>query len=471
MNHHPIRFDLDYSLAMSETIGARGGLSQRELEAEAERVSDAVSATITRADRGELGFFRSASDRRIVREIEALLPSLPPHREVIVLGIGGSSLGARALIEALRGPHALHEPKEGSPRIHFPDNSDPFVLSALLHRLDPRETLLIAASKSGGTIETAASFLVARDVFRRAIGEKGLRERTLIVTDPQEGALRALAQKEGLRALPIPSNIGGRFSVLTAMGLLPGALLGLDLDSLLDGADWMRKLSETRDIRQNPAALFAAFHHLHHTRHGRPIHVLMPYADALRPFAAWFVQLWAESLGKRRGRGGEALEIGPTPLPAVGATDQHAQVQLFMEGPRDKLITFVEVEAPSQDLVVPREEGAFEYLAGLGMKEILDAERKGTSLALASDGRPNLTVRVSRLDEVHLGALFFFFEAATAFAGELYGIDAFDQPGVEKGKRLASAILGRPGFDEERGEIQAMEGRSNQTHALRFIRA
>ena len=468
MTDQPIRFELDYSLAMSEAIGPKGGLDEPGLRASEESVSRAVAGVLKRATSGELGFFHAAADRTIVREIEALLRDLPPHREILVLGIGGSSLGARALIEALRGPHALHEPREGAPRLHFPDNSDPFLLKALLERLDPRETLLIVASKSGGTIETAASFLVARDFIRRALGEEGLRERTIIITDPERGVLRELARAEGLRALPIPSNIGGRFSVLSAMGLLPAALLGLDLGRLLDGAEWMRELSEERSLNKNPAALYAALHHLHHTQYGRPIHVLMPYSDALRPFAAWFVQLWAESLGKRLDRDGALAETGPTPLPAIGATDQHAQVQLFMEGPRDKLVTFLEIEESPGDLTVPREEGPFKYLGGLSMKAILDAERKGTSLALASDGRPNLTLRVARLDEAHLGALFFFFEAATAFAGELYSIDAFDQPGVEKGKILASGILKRPGFEGARAEIEAMEARSEARHSLSF---
>lgn len=470
LNDQPIRFELDYSLAMSEAIGPKAGLSGAELRAEEARATEAVRAILRRTERGELGFFHASSDQRVVEEIEALLPKLPAHKEVIVLGIGGSSLGARALIEALRGPHALHEPSEDAPRLHFPDNSDPFLLSALLKRLDPKDVLLIVASKSGGTIETAASFLIAREFIRSALGEEALRSRTIVITDPEQGVLRALAREEGLHSLPIPSNIGGRFSVLTAMGLLPAALARADLRRILEGADWMRSLSEKEALNENPAALYAALHYLHHLRHGRPIHVLMPYADALRPFAAWYVQLWAESLGKRLSREGELVEIGPTPLPAIGATDQHAQVQLFMEGPRDKLITFLELgEAPS-DLTIPHEEGPFEYLGGLSMKQILDAERRGTSLALASDGRPNLTLRIPRLDEAHLGALFFFFEAATAFAGELYEIDAFNQPGVEKGKVLASAILKRPGFGAQRAEIEAMEARSEARHSLVFSR-
>jgi glucose-6-phosphate isomerase len=278
------------------------------------------------------------------------------------------------------------------------------------------------------------------------------------VTDPEKGSLRGLATEHGLKTLPIPSNVGGRFSVLTACGLLPMRLTGLDAKALLRGARAMAKRCENPDLLQNPAGIVAAVHLQHMRLFDRNIHVLMPYCDALKPIAAWFVQLWAESLGKRIDRSGRVVEVGPTPLPAVGATDQHAQVQLFIEGPKDKLVTFIAVDEPlGGDVTMPESQGDLAYLSGHTMFELLDAERRGTALALARNGRPSLTVHLPRLDAEQLGALLFLFEAATAFAGELLDIDAFDQPGVEEGKRLAFGLLGRPGYEAQRTAVLSHE--------------
>jgi glucose-6-phosphate isomerase len=248
--------------------------------------------------------------------------------------------------------------------------------------------------------------------------------------------------------------VGGRFSILTAVGLLPAALCGIDTAALLDGAAEMAARCEASKLRDNPAGLVAALHFLHDTQKGRSIHVLMPYADRLRSLAAWYVQLWAESLGKRFNRNGKRIECGPTPLPAVGATDQHAQVQLFMEGPRDKLVTFLAVEAPERDITIPSTDGPSAYLGGTTLGQLLDAERVGTTQALASDGRPSITLTLPRIDAGAMGELLFLYEAATALSGELYGIDAFDQPGVELGKRLAFGLLGREGYEEAGEEIR-----------------
>jgi glucose-6-phosphate isomerase len=233
---------------------------------------------------------------------------------------------------------------------------------------------------------------------------------------------------------------------LTAVGLLPAWIAGADIEGLLRGALAMSERCAKPTMSENPAAVIATLACLHHRLRQRPLHVMMPYADALRPFAAWYVQLWAESLGKRVNRRGQVVETGPTPLPAIGATDQHAQVQLFMEGPRDKLITFVRVKHATRDVIVPKTEGEFAYLSGVSLNALLDAEREGTTQALAQDGRPSLTVTLDALDAEHVGGLVFLYEAATAIAGELYAIDAFDQPGVEEGKRLAFGLLGREGF-------------------------
>jgi glucose-6-phosphate isomerase len=243
--------------------------------------------------------------------------------------------------------------------------------------------------------------------------------------------------------------------VLCSVGLLPACLCGVDIEAMLQGAAAMATRCENTVLRENPAGILAAVHVLQHRLRGRSTHVIMPYADRLRAFAAWYVQLWAESLGKKLNRLGSVIEQGPTPLPAVGATDQHAQMQLFMEGPRDKLLTFIQVKEVETDLQVPHVPGPYEYLGKTTLAQLLDAERQGVTQALARDGRPSITVGVERVDAENLGGLFFLYEAATAFAGELYGIDAFDQPGVEEGKRLAFGLLGRKGYESAAQEIHA----------------
>ncbi|MBC7174000.1 MAG: glucose-6-phosphate isomerase, partial [Polyangiaceae bacterium] len=409
------------------------GPSDADLDALEARFADALEGVLAAVDAGKLGFWGLPDDMGAATSAVEFAKSLPTAiTDVLVLGIGGSSLGGRALYQALIGPPELCRASTGRRRLHFPDNSDPWLLARLLRELRPESTLALVISKSGGTIETAAQMLIV-DAW---LG-KHAQSQLVAVTDPESGTLRELVRTRGLRSFPIPSNVGGRFSVLTAVGLLPAALAGIDAPGLLEGAKSMADACRRPSLRENPAGLIAMLHVVHHERFGRNIHVLMPYADALRPLAAWYVQLWAESLGKRFDRSGNQVEKGPTPLPAVGATDQHAQVQLFMEGPRDKLVTFIAVENVEDDLAIPSTEGSNSYLGGHRLSALLDAERRGTTLALAQDGRPSLTISLPRLDARSIGALLFLYEAATAIAGELYDIDAFDQPGVEEGKRLA----------------------------------
>jgi len=437
--------EIDYALSMAAAIGG-AGLSDTELAAERLAVERAVRRVSDEVAAGRLGFWNLPSDTglcaKVKRAGEMLIHEVS---DVLVLGIGGSSLGGRALCQALTGPSELPGPRK-TPRLHFVDNSDPWMLAALLNTLDPKSMAVIAISKSGGTVETAAQLMILREHLRVGAGAAAMKSRLLVITDPSQGALRKLANDEGLPSLEVPPNVGGRFSALTAVGLLPAWIAGADIDGILRGALGMAERCARDVMSENPAAIIATVSCLHHRLRQRPLHVMMPYSDALRPFASWYVQLWAESLGKRVNRRGQVVETGPTPLAAIGATDQHAQVQLFMEGPRDKLITFVRVKQAKADLVVPKCEGDFAYLSGASLHSLLDAEREGTTQALAQDGRPSLTLTLDAVDAEHVGALVFLYEAATAIAGELYAIDAFDQPGVEEGKRLAFGLLGREGF-------------------------
>jgi glucose-6-phosphate isomerase len=274
----------------------------------------------------------------------------------------------------------------------------------------------------------------------------------VFVTDPAQGALRPLATQRKIPALDIPPNVGGRFSVLTPVGTLPAALIGIDVAALLDGAAEMGDKCATAELGKNPAGTFAMLQWLADTRHEKSIAVLMPYSDPLRDFADWFVQLWAESLGKHVGDGGS---VGSTPLPALGATDQHSQVQLFMEGPKNKTVTFIAVANRSTNLTIPKTFGDVKelgYLGGHSLGELIDVEQRATAGALAKRGRPNMTIHLDRVDAQHVGGLMMLLELATAYAGQLYGVDAFNQPGVELGKQFAYALLGRPGAEAAKRE-------------------
>jgi glucose-6-phosphate isomerase len=436
---------------------AAGGLTRAELDALVPAARAAYDGFEARRGAGELGFADLPGDAAAADAAIALALDLAARFEnLVVLGIGGSSLGGRAIIAALAHPYRdlLSRERRGALRVFFPDNSDPATFEALLGTLDLAETAWVTITKSGGTAETMGQHLALRERCLARFGEAGYRERCVLVTDPAKGALRAIAEAEGLRALSVPANVGGRFSALTAVGLLPAAAAGVDVTALLEGAALMEARCRSGAPLENPALLLASVLHLMDVRRARRIHVLMPYADGLRDLGDWFVQLWAESLGKRP-------DTGPTPFRAVGATDQHSSLQLMMEGPHDKVVALVRVVQPRADvsMTVPevyRGHAEIAYLHGHTMGELLEAERRATEAALRKNGRPTLALALPRLDARAVGELLMLLELATAYAGGLYGVNAFDQPGVEAGKRYAQGLLGRPGFEKARDELLAV---------------
>ena len=444
---------LDYTNMLAPAVA--GGVPEdawRSARAELARVHAAMES---QRSTGVLGFLDLPDDAGLRGQSQQFAEGRRGmYRDVVVLGIGGSALGPIALRTALRPPlwNLLDERARGGfPRLHVLDNVDPRSMAALLAQLDLARTLFIITSKSGGTAETMAQYLIVHERLRTTPG-LDLTRHLVFITDPRQGALRPIAQREGIPALDIPSNVGGRFSVLTPVGMLPAALIGIDIARLLDGARAMAKRCATDDIASNPAGAYAVLQWLADTRAGKHIHVMMPYSDALRDFAAWFVQLWAESLGKIQPAGSS---VGPTPLAALGATDQHSQVQLFMEGPADKTVTFIASADRGGDLQIPSTYGDVKdlaYLGGKSLGELLDIERRATAGALAKRGRPNLTLTLDRVDEAHVGELIMLLEIATIYAGSLYGVNPLDQPGVELGKQFTYAMMGRPGSDAARKE-------------------
>jgi glucose-6-phosphate isomerase len=418
----------------------------------------AVQAEVRRRRAGgEYGFYQLVDQAEPVRAISAFAEGLgQAHDHVVVLGIGGSALGARALLTALRRPAWNEWDDEGReffPRLTVLDNVDPTTIAAALRRIDPRRVLVNVISKSGGTAETMAQYLVVRAWLEDALGAAASRH-LVFTTDPERGALREIAARDTIATLSVPPAVGGRFSVLSPVGLLPAALVGIDIAALLTGARQAVERAEADDLLRNPAALYAALHWAADTELGARIDVLMPYTDRLREFAEWYRQLWAESLGKRVDREGRTIHAGPTPVAAIGATDQHSQVQLFMEGPFDKVITFAvvdqlddEVRIPAPAADAPALPQDLAYLPGHTLGELLRAEYEATASALAQMGRMSCTLRLPDLSAATLGEAIMFYQIATGYAGAWYGIDPFDQPGVELGKKLTYGAMGRPGYE------------------------
>jgi glucose-6-phosphate isomerase len=448
------RITLDYGNMLAPRLAGRG-IDPRRLAEVKDAFKDAHADVQRRRAAGELGFFDLLEPSELTDQIRSFADGPGQAFEnVVVLGIGGSALGTTALRNALRGTDWNQRDDEG--RDHFPrlfilDNVDPSTVADLLDRIDVRRTLFNVISKSGTTAETMAQFLVVRERLEQALPDPdGSRRHLLFTTDPERGVLRDIADAESIATLPIPPTVGGRFSVLSAVGLLPAALVGIDCDAMLEGARAMAARCDAPDLETNPAGLFAVLQWLADREAGAPIHVMMPYADGLYSTADWYRQLWAESLGKRLDRNGDEVFVGPTPVKALGATDQHSQVQLYIEGPFDKTITFLAVAERERDVVIPRlysDIEALGYLGGRTLGELLDAERRATAAALAESGRMNMTITLPRLDAPAMGELIVMLEIATVYAGALYGIDPLDQPGVELGKQLTYGLMGRPGTE------------------------
>lgn len=448
------RIRLDFGNLMSS--GVDGAVSADAFEGElSERFGAAHASVEERKAFGDLGFLDLPYATDAVERVEELADGFGQwFEDVVVLGIGGSGLGAIALKEALLGPlwnARTPEERDHFPRLHVLDNPDPFTVGSLLDHLDPTRTMFNVISKSGSTAETMAQYLVARGWIEAAVGADKARGHFLFTTDPGQGALRQIAEAEAIPTLPVPENVGGRFSVLSPVGLLPAAVCGVKPRDLLAGAADMEARCRTDRLAENPAGVLAALLHDADTVRGRSIHVLMPYADRLRSVALWFQQLWAESLGKAVTLSGQPRHTGPTPIASVGATDQHSLLQLLMEGPHDKVVLFVGVDDPGTSIEIPRRHPgipALSYLGGHTLEGLLDVERAATAEALRREGRPNATIHLPRVAPEELGQLFVLLQIATVYAGALYGVDPMDQPGVELGKRLTYGLMGREGAEE-----------------------
>ncbi len=440
--------ELDYTNVLESAVGHAHGIPKIAFDKAAESSKHVIDKIERAHASGELGFRDLPFDDTAVKAVNDFAQS-HEYRNILILGIGGSALGPAALESALARTNS-------GKRLVVLDNIDPDFIRDSLDSIQAEDTIVNVIAKSGVTAETMATFAIVRQWMIDALGESRARERFVVTTDPQKGDLLAIAQQERYPIFHIPSNIGGRFSVLTPVGTLPAALLGLNVAAIMNGAreaaDQARKT-----FFENPALAAAFIEFVLERERAKRMLVLFPYSQALWKFAFWFKQLWGESLGKKLDRRGREVYYGQTPTAALGVTDQHSQLQLFIEGPNDKAFLFWDVKEFRNTLAIDHPFSKFDsmgYLQHKTMAELFRAEKQATEIALTEAGRPNATITVDRINEETLGNLIMFSQYVTAYAGEFYDINAFDQPGVEYGKKLTFAMMGRAGFADYSQKIE-----------------
>ena len=455
---------IDYKNVTSAVIGAKDGITPRQFKSLEKKIKPLITKINRQRKAGETAYRDLPYKKSISKHVNTLVKILRKDCDyLVVLGIGGSALGNIALDTALR--PFLPDPKDkqsGRPQLFVLDNVDPAQFSSFLDYIKPKlkRTVFNVISKSGRTSETAAQFMIIREMLFDALGKTGYRKRVVATTDVNAGTLRTIADNDGLETLEVPDGVGGRFSVLSAVGLFSAAMCGINIRQLLAGARDMDERVSDKNFRKNPAGIIAAINYYYYT-HGKRISVMMPYTHALKDMADWCRQLWAESLGKSRNLANKKVEIGPTPVRALGTTDQHSQVQLYREGPNDKLFTFLQVNNFGHEVIIgPAPDCAPElgYLAGKKMSKLLNDERKATEYALLESKRPCMTIIFDRLNAYTVGQFIYLYEVTTSLTGALFNINPYDQPAVELGKEATFALMGRDGYEKFAQKIQSKIG-------------
>lgn len=451
-----IRFD--YNNMMSDFIGGEQGFSSKDL-ADNKKIAEAAHKRVAEnRGKGMMGWTELPyNQKEIVNDIMATAKIIRKKFDnFVVLGIGGSALGPTAVFQALC--HLRHNElparKRKAPKLYVEDNVDPERMASLLDVLDLNKTVFNVITKSGATSETMSQYLIIMDLLKKKFGDKA-KEHMIATTSAKKGNLIKIAQEEGLKTFYIPDGVGGRFSELCPVGLLPAAVLGIDIKVMLEGAAFMDKICKSKDYRKNPA-LIAALLQFMSMKKGKNISVMMPYSDGLRYVADWYCQLWGESLGKAVDLDGNTVYAGQTPVKALGVTDQHSQIQLYREGPFDKVITLIAVDTFRAEVTIS--EGCenipdVNFLCNHTMNELINSERKATEYALTTANRPNCTITVPEINAFTIGELLYMFELETAYTGAMLNVDTFNQPGVEGGKNATYALFGRKGYEETKKEM------------------
>ncbi len=455
------RLRVDYNNMMSASLG-ENGFTEKKLNSY--KPAAAAAYRYVAENRGKDELFMGWTElpynqKEIVADIKATARQIrKKFKYFVVLGIGGSALGPQMVFTALSHLHYndLPDRMRKAPKFFVEDNVDPVRMHDLLDVIDPKKTCFNVISKSGATSETMAQYLIISDILQKAGVD--LKENLIFTTDAAKGNLVKISRSlGGVKSYVLPDGVGGRFSELSPVGLLPAAVVGIDIVALLDGAAYMDKLCKQKNMYKNPALLSAVMQYAA-MREGKNIGVMMPYSDNLKYLADWYAQLWAESLGKNKTLDGQPCNVGQTPVKALGVTDQHSQVQLYTEGPFDKVVTFISVDHYKHETPIPHgceDIPDVSFLGGHSMEELIQAENKATAYALMQAGRMNYTIHLPEINAFTLGELMFYFEMQTAYAGAMLNVNTFNQPGVENGKIATFALLGKAGYEAKKAEMDA----------------
>ncbi len=455
-----MQLTVDYNNMMADYIGKDQGFTDKDFVNDKKLIEQAYNTVKDGRGKGMMGWTDLPYNQdEIVNDIIATSKDIKKKFDnFVVLGIGGSALGPMAVFQALC--HLRHnelpKSKRKFPKLYVEDNVDPERMTALLDVIDIDKTCFNVITKSGATSETMSQYLIIMDILKKKLGDKA-KDHMIATTSVSKGNLIKLAKAEGLKTYYIPDGVGGRFSELCPVGLLPAAVVGIDIKQLLAGAKFMDKICMGKDVKKNPA-LLTAYLEVLAMKNGKNISVMMPYADSLKYMADWYCQLWGESLGKAVDNDGNAVYAGQTPVKALGVTDQHSQVQLYREGPFDKVITIIGVENFRSEVEISKGCEEFpdvNFLCGHTMNELINTERKATEYALTVANRLNYTIMLKEVNAFTIGQLLYMFEMETAFAGAMLNIDTFNQPGVEGGKNATYALFGRNGYETTKAEMDA----------------
>ena len=447
--------------ATSHIVGDTHGVTPVELANIEPAIRKAHATVMAQIDTGKLGYAALPDRSEYLQQVMELVDTYKDNTtDVVVLGIGGSALGNIAV------HHALHpatynlqsDRKRGGPRLFVLDNVEPAMVDDTFKLLGRRlkTTLVNVISKSGETAETASQFMYVRSLLQKRLGDD-FAKRIVATTDAEKGTLHEIAKREGYAMLPVPGDVGGRFSVLSPVGLFSAAMTGVDIEAMLAGAGAMKERLANPEMTDNPASMLAAIKYLAFTAKGKVMHVMMPYSNRLYMLADWYRQIWAESLGKRTDRDGKEVFTGPTPIKALGTTDQHSQVQLYRDGPNDKLTVFLQVSKHPSEIRIPdafADSPGLAYLRKAKLSKLLNAEKIATEYALAQSQRPSVTISFNSITPQSVGEFFYLYEFTTSLMGELLHIDAYDQPAVELGKKATFALMGRDGYEEMAKQIK-----------------
>lgn len=456
-----MKIELDYNNMMADFIGDKG-LHEKDIAALEPKIQAASEGITAKLEQGEMKWRQLPYNQEDVVDqiVDFADQAKEEFEDFVVLGIGGSALGPISVQQAINHPYYNELPKDkryGYPRFYVADNVDPERLAYLFEIIDIRKTLFNVITKSGSTSETMSQFMIIKELLETKLGKEEAKKHIVCTTDKEKGNLIKIAKEEGYKTFIIPDGVGGRFSELCPVGLLPAAMTGIDIKEMLAGAAFMDEWCKEENTFKNPGNILGLLSYTAMNQ-GKNISVMMPYADSLKYISDWYAQLWAESLGKKYNVNGEVVNVGQTPVKALGVTDQHSQVQLYTEGPFDKMIILLGVEKYKKTIEIPKiykDIPSLGFLGGITQNDLIHTEQMATEYALMKSQKMNMTITLPEVNEFTIGQLLYLFEVATAFAGELMEINAFDQPGVEEGKNATYAMFGRPGYEEKKKELDA----------------